>query len=280
MEQLIRPDSLEEALEFLGRTRARVFAGGTDLMVRHRRHGGLRADLTGDLLFIDGISELCRIEFTEQEVRIGAGALLSEIEHHPQLPKVLRQSIRGIAAPALRNRATLGGNICNASPAADTVPALHVLDAQLELRSATARRRVSIAQMITGPGATLLNSDELLTEIIFPRLQPELSLYRKVGTRQANALSKLSVAAMATKKGDNFSEFRIAFGAVAPTVVRCPKLEEMAIGVPMDGPCIEQICHGYAELIQPIDDQRSSARYRQRVALNLLKHSLLSLGTL
>ncbi|HKJ85988.1 MAG TPA: FAD binding domain-containing protein, partial [Spirochaetia bacterium] len=188
-----------------------------------------------------------------------------------------------LAAPALRNVATLGGNICNASPAADAVCPLYALDARCELRSASRVRTLPVAEFIAGPGRTVIESDELLTAIIIPAGPGTVTaamgndattrvLYRKVGTRRANALSKLSMAAWASVSGGAVESVGVALGAVAPTVVRSREAEAGFVGsLESLRERIDAILGAYGKLVTPIDDQRSTAEYRREVAVNLVR---------
>lgn len=272
MSNWYRPSSLAEALEIRGREKTIPLAGATDLYVRHRRGGGMPPDIAHPLLYIAHLDELNGIEVGAEEIRIGAAAPYTDVMREAAVPELLRSAIWELAAPALRNAGTLGGNICNASPAADAVCPLYALDATCELRSAEGARSVPIAEFITGPGRTLLTDDELLVAITFRRVPKARFLYRKVGTRRANALSKLSIAATADVRDGAVQDVAIALGAVAPTVLRVRELEERLQG-PLEDlyDRSEAVLTGYTEAVTPIDDQRSTAGYRNEVAVNLVR---------
>ncbi|MBY5945607.1 FAD binding domain-containing protein [Photobacterium rosenbergii] len=282
MVNVYRPETLAQALDTLSMGKLTVFSGGTDLMVQHGVRAGMSPKFEQDVLFVDAIDELQYIasdEQQEQALYIGAGVVLADIEQHPLVPSVLRQSVAKIAAPALRNRATLAGNICNASPAADSLPALYVLDARVVLSSIRGQREMPLEDFIMAPRVTALKPDEMLTHIVIPQHDLPEEFYHKVGTRAANALSKLSVAGMARikrypKKVPVLEEWRVAFGAVGPTVVRSRELESLVVGQSLQTLAkrgfIEQVVGCYREIIRPIDDQRSTAAYRQQASLNLL----------
>ena len=247
-------------------------AGATDLYVRHRRGGGLPPKMEHPLLYIAHLRELQGVEVGEREIRIGAAAVYTDILNEPAVPEILRASIRELAAPALRNAGTIGGNICNASPAADAVCALYALDTRCEIRSVNGSRVVPLDEFVTGPGKTILQQNELLTAITFPRTNRRHTLYHKVGTRGANALSKLSIAAEAEVSDGQVKDVAIALGAVAPTVLRLRQLEKELLGPVDDLPTrADRVYAGYAEAISPIDDQRSTAEYRREVAVNLVR---------
>ncbi len=277
------PNNLAEALSIRSVCRCTVFAGGTDLMVRYRSPAGLPAGITGPVLYIGHLPELGRIEKTpaadvsaavvtgsvgaDSWLSIGSCVTLGEIAANPSVPAPLRESVRLMAGPGIRNTGTIGGNICNASPAGDTLPFLYAVDAVLVLSSASGDRSLPIDTFIAGPGKTILRPDEILTRILIPSLTIEFHRYRKVGTRKANALSKTSFMGLSLKGGD----IRIAFGACAPRIVRNHDAEEYLMGMKTGN------CHDadravrmlYGPLLVPIDDQRSTAAYRKETALRL-----------
>jgi len=184
--------------------------------------------------------------------------------------------IAEIASPAIRNLATIGGNICNASPAGDTLPPLYVMNARVVLSSFTSEREMKIMDFIKGPGSTDLKEEELLKEIIIPVEFFNIVFYRKVGTRKANSLSKVSFAGVARLDDGIIKDIRISFGAVAPTPLRAPEIEEEIIGknkVKIIAK-IPDILEKYARIIRPIDDQRSTARYRKTISLKILEYFL------
>ena len=275
-----RPADLSEALQVRAETGAVPLAGGTDLLVRHRSWAGTLPRIDRPVVYVGHLQELRRIDVTDNgsapQMTIGAGVTYAELLEHPSTPQLLRDSIIELAAPGLRNVATLAGNICNASPAADAACALYALDAEIELAGADGRRRMPIAEFITGPGRTVLRSDELVTAIHLPPDDSTVKFYRKVGTRRANALSKLSLCACARIVDRGVTEIGIAIGAVAPTIVRDRDIEQylqntapeqLALRIP-------QTLQQYAKLIRPIDDQRSTAQYRRHTALALIERFL------
>jgi CO/xanthine dehydrogenase FAD-binding subunit len=172
--------------------------------------------------------------------------------------------MRKIAAPGVRNIATIGGNIINASPAGDTLPALYVMDAELLLKSSDGEKIYPVEEFITGPGKTKIEKGFLLTHIILKQENFDYEKFVKIGSRNAQTLSKAS-AAVVYKKGESI---RFAFGAVGPTVVRNRKLEKK-IFEKLDDITFEEFCKVYGEIITPITDQRSTAEYRKAIALNI-----------
>jgi xanthine dehydrogenase FAD-binding subunit len=277
MVEVFRPAELDELLAFRGRHRATILAGGTDLMVRHRKGAGIPPSLgtrvEGPVLCIDRCDELKIIQATKDFLDIGAGASMAAIIEHPDVDTSLKEILLQIGAPGLRNVATIGGNICNASPAADTLPFLYAFDAVMHLRSTHGERRVPVDQFVTGPGKTALGDDEILVSIRVPRWSPTVRCLRKVGTRRANALTKVSFSGFADVLAGKVSRIALASGAVAPTVIRFRRAESRCVGA--DRAQLLSIASDLVDLceesIQPIDDQRSTAIYRRRVAGNLIR---------
>jgi len=276
MVRVFMPQSLKEALRIRKEEKAIPFAGGTDLMVKRGRLRGLAPYFEKPVLFLHRVKELMGVKFEEGRVRIGALSTLSEILENRDIPLILKYAIAEIASPAIRNLATIGGNICNASPAGDTLPPLYVMNARVVLSSFTSEREMKIMDFIKGPGSTDLKEEELLKEIIIPVEFFNIVFYRKVGTRKANSLSKVSFAGVARLDDGIIKDIRISFGAVAPTPLRAPEIEEEIIGknkVKIIAK-IPDILEKYARIIRPIDDQRSTARYRKTISLKILEYFL------
>ncbi len=257
--ELLEPRSLEEALRMLRDERPLLpLAGCTDLYVL-LNFGTLPGTRFLNLWALD---ELRGIEPRDGTLSLGALTTYTEIIRseavHHYLP-ILAAAAREIGGVQIQNRGTLGGNIANGSPAGDTLPVLAVAEAVLVLRSAEGERRVPFNGFYTGYRATVMRPDELIVTIEIPPVEGE-QWFRKVGTRAAQAISKLVMAAVRAPRP------RIALGSVAPTVVRLPRTEEaLASGAP-----IVEAQRVLEEEIRPIDDVRSTAAYRRRVAANLL----------
>lgn len=270
MADCYRPENLEEAIS-MRLDGAIPFAGGTDLMVAHRGYTGTLPKFPAPLLFTSRIAEMRKLESSEEGIIVGAAVTLTELCNYRGLPKPLGDALRQIAAPGLRNMATLGGNICNASPAGDSLVPLYMLDAELQLCGPEGSRTLPIEKFITGVRKSALGEGELLVEIRIPRHSFTTTLYKKVGTRRANALSKLSISAAATLDSNRVvRDLRIALGAVSPVVVRSRAEEGRYGGVPAGELDPEEIRDRWCSMITPIDDQRSTALYRQKVAGNLI----------
>jgi CO/xanthine dehydrogenase FAD-binding subunit len=248
----------------------RPFAGGTDLMVLFEA-GKLPP---GKYVSLWGLKELSGIVVATNSVTLGALTTYSDVLAHPLLGSefpLLCRAAEQTGGAATQNRGTLGGNIANASPAADTPPALLVYDAKLELISARGSRHVPYERFHSGYKVMDLKADEIIKSITLPRGRGAwIQAYHKVGTRKAQAISKICFAAAADLDGQVIRDVRIAFGSVAPAVVRCPDAESALRGRTLDDTLAAVASHALAHDIAPIDDMRSSARYRLQVARNLL----------
>jgi len=276
MVETFRPANLGEALDVRQETGAIPLAGGTDLMVQRKRWSGLQPGFEKPVMFIGHLAELKGFAESAGSVTIGAACTLSELLGTPAVPAILKEAIVELATCGIRNRATIGGNICNASPAGDTLPPLYALNTMAVLVSKTGERTLPVRDLILGPGQTCLKDDELLKEIIIPDSAFNRSRYRKVGTRKANALSKLVFLGVADVGEEQVRDVRLAFGSVAPTVVRSRDIELQMAGksVPKVMDSADEIAAAYSPLIRPITDQRSTAEYRKTVSLNLLRRFL------
>ncbi len=278
--ELRAPRTLGDALDLLAREPGawRPFAGGTDLMVLFE--AGVLAHKR--FLSVWHLKELRGIEVSDEHVTLGALTTYSEVRSS----EVLRREFPSLVAAAretggwaIQNRGTLGGNIANASPAADSPPALISYDAELELVSASGARWIKYDEYHTGYKQTVMRDDELIARIRLPRPAPDLkSYYRKVGTRRAQAISKVCMAAAArVGSGGRVESVRVALGSVATAVLRCARTEKLLRDQVIDGGLIRAAREALAREIAPIDDMRSTREYRARVAENLLEDFLTTL---
>lgn len=259
------PQTFEQALAAKAQYPSLVpYAGGTDWMVTRR-------DDT-PLLFLNYIPSLREIKQTPDDVVIGACCTYAQLLESDIIPDLLRQAIVEVASPAIRNMGTLGGNICNASPAGDTLPVLYILDARVVLASAGGKRELPLPSFIQGVKRTCLKPNELLESIVIPKAVFTRTYYKKVGARRAVAISKSSFAAAMRVESGVVTAMPIAFGSVATTVVRRPEIECSLIGKTPAAirDMKDSIVEMYEPFIRPINDQRSTAGYRKRVCLNLL----------
>jgi CO/xanthine dehydrogenase FAD-binding subunit len=274
--QLVAAANLGEALDLLAMDNGtwRPFAGGTDLMVL------LEAGKLPHKHYVNiwNLKELRGINVSDTEVTLRALTTYTEVRAHAVLREefpMLCQAARETGGLAIQNRGTLGGNIANASPAADSPPALLAYDAELELISNSGARRIPYAKFHRGYKQMDLRADELLSAIYLPRPRtPRLHYYRKVGTRKAQAISKVCFAGVAEVANNTLAHVRIALGSVAPVPIRCERTEAFLLNRPLDDETIQSALAALADEIAPIDDIRSTRDYRLAVSLNLLKDFL------
>ncbi len=270
--QLTTPPSLADVLSLLANEPGvwKPFAGGTDLMVL------LEAGRLDHRNYVNiwQLAELRGIEVNDDHVTLGALSTYTDVQTHPVLRTefpMLCQAAGETGGLAIQNRGTLGGNIVNASPAADSPPALLAYDAEVELVSTQGSRWLPYQGFHTGYKQMLIRPDELLTRIRLPRNTTGAThYYRKVGTRKAQAISKVCFAAVARTNSGQIEDVRIAVGSVAPIVVRCVQTENVLKGQSPDAATVKSAQATLRREISPIDDIRSTANYRLQVALNLL----------
>ena len=275
--ELIVPGSLHDVVEaFVRYPHARPFAGGTDLMVLLEA-GHLPP---GRYISLQNCRELHGISDADDGgVRIGALTTYTDISRSARLTRdypLLGSAARETGGVATQNRGTIGGNIANASPAADTPPVLLVYDAELELLSSTGLRRVPYVTFHRGYKKMDLAEGELIARVILPKRTGGTAgdYFRKVGARRAQAISKVCLAGTIRVENGVVQDVRLALGSVAPTVVRAMKTEDDLRGHALDEHSIASAERTLLTEIAPIDDIRSTARYRTRVAQNLLREFL------
>jgi CO/xanthine dehydrogenase FAD-binding subunit len=256
----------------------RPFAGGTDLMVQ------LAAGTLTHRQFVNvwGLRELRHVTVADDAVTIGALTTFSDVQKHERLGAefpLLGRAAADTGGIANQNRGTIAGNIANASPAADTPPALLVYDAAIELASTRGRRWVPYDRFHSGYKQLDLAPDELIVAVRLPRRSGWTQHYRKVGARRAQAISKVCFAAAARVEQGRIAEVRLALGSVAPTVVRAAQAEAALTAATPDRDTIRAALDALHRDITPIDDIRSTKAYRTAVAANLLRDFLSSLPT-
>jgi CO/xanthine dehydrogenase FAD-binding subunit len=267
---LAAPRTLDEALAMLAAGTHKPLAGGTDVMVMLA--SGKLAHTRWVSLW--GLRELRGIEETSQSVTLGALTTYADVQAHPTLQRefpMLCAAGNETGGVAIQNRGTLGGNIANASPAADSPPALLAYGAEIEIASSSGTRWIAYDGFHTGYKQMKLAPTEIVSRIRLPRsFGSRVHLYRKVGPRRAQAISKVCFAGCAEIAGGKLRDVKIALGGVAPIVPRCKATERVLV---VDGVDSEALARAKVALhgeIAPIDDVRSNARYRHRVAENLL----------
>lgn len=273
--KIIRVCSIDEILALLTESSAStasemIVAGGTDLFVKVRA-GILAPSL---LLDISAVDKLRTITEIDGKIDIGAAATFSEILDakivQAKFP-ILTAAIAQLGSVQIRNRATIGGNIVNASPAGDSLVPLYLLDAMVIVRSADCSREIPIADFVAGPGQTVLAPAEFVERISIPLPDPHLApSFHKVGRRKALTISICSLGTLINRDNGTIKEARIAFGAVASTVVRVDDVESLLTGATIDVDLITATRRLVQRAIVPIDDIRASAAYRRQVAEDLL----------
>ena len=274
--EYLRPRSLAEAISLLGKygNKAKVLAGGTDLLIDMKLLRK-RPEYLGD---ITGINELKGITSNEKELRIGAITLLSEIGNSRLIQDryaALFEATSEMATTQIRNLATIGGNLCNASPAADTAPPLIVLEAKAEIASQSGIRTVPLEEFFTGPGETVLTAGDILTAILIPAPAQHMGTSFIKISRTASDLAILNVAVALITDNNTCREVRIALGAVAPTPIRAKKAEDILTNRELTQDTIEKAASTVTEEIKPISDVRSTSDYRRDVAAVITKRALL-----
>lgn len=274
-----RPTELEQALELLSEHKedCKIIAGGTDL-IPAARQGRMLLPRHIHIIDISSIKELNYIIKDGALIRIGATARLSEIgmsavvkEHLP----ILADAASQMGSLQVRNLGTIGGNLCNASPAADTASPLLVLDARVNVRGIDRQRLVPLKGFFTGPGKTTLAPGEILAEVQIPLTKPAgSSCFIKLGRRNAFTLSIVSVATLVKVKDGIFDDIRIALGSVAPTPFRASKAEEHLIGEKVNEQVIDDGANVVASEVKPISDVRAGAEYRRDMSFVLTKRAI------
>lgn len=274
--EFTRPGGLPEALRALAQgSRVVPIAGGTNIMVNLKRLP-LEADLVVDLT---GLEELAPISENNGSVRMGAGftfARLLEWRPGGAIEGLMRPMCVAFAGPLIRNLATVGGNVCDASAAADISPPLLALDAVVELESAArGRRTLPLQEFFRGVRSTALRPDELLTAIEFPHpAEDERWFYYKLGKRKADAISIVSIAMTVRLEQDKVKQARIALGAVAPVAMRTPKTESLLLGETLSEAVINAAAATAAREARPIDDFRATGAYRRQMVEALVRRGL------
>jgi len=270
-----RPTTLDEALHLLAETGWRILAGGTDLLVQNEhRLKSLK------LLDLHGLEELHGIQEDDQQIRIGALTTYHDLYSSAVIQRwapALAVAAREVGGRQIQNMGTVGGNLVNASPAADAVPPLYVLDAQVVLSSIEGTRTIAVAEFFVGPGQTVIKPNELLTEIVFPKQQfagQEITFFDKVGPRKAQMIAKSSIAFRGWLDDGHLSHVRLALGAVAPTVIRATRTENALMSKPLTEVTLMAAADVAHDECSPIDDIRSTATYRRRLVRGLLIRNL------
>ena len=269
------PKNLSQLLQFLAVPGGRIIAGGTDLIPKLRSN---TLNLAA-LIDISHVEELRFIREDDERVHIGARTTYADVLESPLLARyapVLIQATHLVASPMARARGTIGGNIGNASPAGDTFPPLLVLNAEATLLSPTGQRALPLEQVVVGPMQTVLAPDEIIHHISFNKPSANCGFgFEKLGPRQGMTISiATAAAAIELNTNQTISAVRIAFGAVAPTPIRCKAAEQLLLGRKASAESWKLAVESAVNIIAPIDDVRASADYRRKAAGVLLERAL------
>ncbi|MBU3160659.1 FAD binding domain-containing protein [Clostridium frigoris] len=265
------PTSLELALNILANEVVTPYAGGTDLMIK--------PDENVTYLFLNKITEMKNIVEDEEYIRIGAACSFTDIIESNLVPNILKEASAEIAAPAIRNLGTIGGNICNGSAKADSALILFAANSKLRLVSNKGERVIPITEFYLGRKRTCMHSDELLVEILMSKTGLNNYYYKKVGARNALAIARVSFAGVLNVENGKITNCSTAFGAVSDVIIRRADIDVMLSGKTIEEAKIvkEDYLKKYDHEIVPIRG-RISAEYRKTVCMNLLRDFLESNG--
>jgi CO/xanthine dehydrogenase FAD-binding subunit len=268
-----QPRTLEEAVQTLATHGGQILSGGTDFYPSL----GDRA-APSDIIDISRVAEMQGVRLESDHVRIGGRTTWTEIIRTP-LPRcfdALKAAAREVGSVQIQNRGTVAGNLCNASPAADGVPPLLALDAQVELISTADTRRLPLSEFLVGNRKTLRRSDEVLSAVIIPRdLEDARSAFLKLGARRYLVISIAMVAAVVTLDSRRtISQARVAVGSCSVTARRLADLERDLVGIAIAPGWTSCVSANHLRLLSPIDDVRATAAYRNDAALTLVRRTL------
>lgn len=265
------PVSLKESLDLLATHTLIPYAGGTDLMIKE--------DRKGSYLFLHKIPELKRISQDADYIRLGAGCTFTELLENKLTPAILREALELIAAPAIRNEGTIGGNVGNGSAKADSALIFFVADSQLRLASSRGERIIPIREFYEGRKKLNLRSDELIVEVLIPKKWLGSYYYHKVGARKALAIARLSFAGLLALENGKIEHCATAFGAVSDVIIRRPDIDAMLIGKTLNEAAAlkKTYFQAFDDAIIPIRG-RVSSEYRKRICMNLLADFLEKFG--
>jgi carbon-monoxide dehydrogenase medium subunit len=271
--------SLQEALDTASASKgaSAFLAGGTDLLVQIKE----RKKQPRCVIDVKGINELAGLTLSGDGLFIGPLTSIRTLETSPSVLEnvpLLAQTAAQLGSVQVRHRATIGGNLCNASPSADTAPALLALDAQVEINGKAGTRVIELGRFFLGPGTTVLGDGEILTRLKIP-LTPHRqgSVYYKLCTRKAMDLAFVGVAVLLELgEDDEITKTRVALGAVAPTPIRVPSAENLLEGTRFSPGAAREVAELAARSCEPISDHRASAEYRREMVRELCQQGLLA----
>jgi CO/xanthine dehydrogenase FAD-binding subunit len=270
-------ESLREAIFMLSENgeKSRIVAGGTDLLMKMKK-GVLLPEVLIDIKRVKDLNYVIRNE--TGGLRIGAVTSISTLADSPLVQEkfaVLGQATSLLGTPTIRRQATIGGNLCNAAPSADTAPALIVLGARLAIITADGESIIPVEDFFTAPGETVLRYNQILTEIQIPDIPPHSgAVYLKQSRVRGADLTIAGVAALVTVEDDVLKDVKIAMGAVAPTPIRAYRAESTIKGKKLDDTLLEESGRAASNESRPIDDARASADYRKKLVSVLVKRAI------
>jgi CO/xanthine dehydrogenase FAD-binding subunit len=272
-----RPNTLTEAVNVLASSGGRILAGGTDFFPALADRA-----ITEEVVDISALRELSGIDSDDRYFRVGGLTTWTELVRTP-LPRCfdgLKAAAREIGGVQIQNRGTVAGNLCNASPAADSVPPLLTLDAEVDLTSQTGTRRIKLTDFIVGNRKTLRQPGEILSHILVPRtVEHASSIFLKLGARRYLVISIAMVAAILQKDAAGcVADARVSIGSCSVVAKRLPQLERALIGAPVSGGLGLLATAAHLQDLSPIDDVRGTASYRQDAALRLVQRALDACG--
>jgi len=272
MSSYARPTRIDEALALLARSGRTILAGGTDFYPSR-----VETSPRDDVVDISALADLRGIQQTDTGWRFGAATIWTEVIEAklPPLFDGLKLAAREVGGMQIQNSGTIAGNLCNASPAADGVPALLTLNARVEIAAADSRRVLPLEQFILGPRKTALRAGELVTAILVPKsAHPARSDFLKLGARKYLVISIAMVACVFEVEDGTVRAARVAVGSCSPVAMRLPKLEQALAGRPLDRHLGECVLAEHVQPLAPLDDVRASGAYRRQAALTLIRRSL------
>jgi len=275
--EYFRPQTIDEALSLYqnGGRGAKLLAGGTEL-VNEMRLGKTQPDRVIDLKLIQ---EMDFMELGPEGLRIGALYRVRDAEQSPELRQspysALSHAAGTLGSPQVRNKATIVGNVCRCSPSADLIPPLIALSASARIKAYGTDRMVPVEEMLLGPGKTILQPGEIVTELIIPKMRAHAGCsYYKLSPRKSLDLAVVGVAVMIRTNSSKCVEARVVLGAVAPTAMRAKRAESILAGAGLSQTLIEEAAQAAADECKPIDDVRSSAWYRKKMVAVATKRAI------
>lgn len=280
MEQVkcFMPQTLEEALEIRKNYHAVILAGGSDLMVSKSMGAGITPAFDSPVMILTGVKELKGIRKNDDgSVEIGALTTSAEISASDLVHPLLKDAASRMGAIALRNSATIGGNIGNASPKGDMPQPLILLDAKVVLKSQEAERILPVDEFILGSKKTALADDEIITKVILPPQNFTHIFFRKIGMRRANAISKLTLSAAATVQDGVVVDFRASSGAAGPKVARSRKAEEILIGKKLSE--LPQVKEEFLDAWNGVISPHAMPEYRRNTTRRMLAYFIDALAS-